>query len=155
MYFIQSFSNSTSEADGLQLYHDRFVKISHLWIDAELTDLWYISHAKSLRLSDQHSGNVILLVLARGEIRKHRADNEWKGQKRKRSNRQLAIAEGPAVQEGLEQFQRENEVHNAQDVLPIDPALSGTRPRVRAPPRCSDCHNLGHRRLQCPNRVPN
>jgi hypothetical protein len=95
------------------------------------------------------------LVLARDEIRKHRADNEWKGQKRKRSNRQLAIAEGPAVQEGLEQFQRENEVHNAQDVLPIDPALSGTRPRVRAPPRCSDCHNLGHRRLQCPNRVPN
>jgi hypothetical protein len=95
------------------------------------------------------------LVLARDEIRKHRADNEWKGQKRKHSNRQLAIAEGPAVQEGLEQFQHENEVYNAQDVLPIDPALSGTRPRVRAPPRCSDCHNLGHRRLQCPNQVPN
>jgi hypothetical protein len=95
------------------------------------------------------------LVLAREEIRKLRANNEWEGKKRKRSTRQLAITEGPAIQEGLGEFQRENEAYEAQDVLPIDSALSAVRPRVRAPPRCSDCHNLGHKRLQCPNRVPN
>ena len=42
------------------------------------------------------------LVLARDEIRKYRANNEWQGQKRKRSTRQLAMEEGPPVQEGLE-----------------------------------------------------
>jgi hypothetical protein len=53
------------------------------------------------------------LVLAREEIHKFHANNEWKGQKQKRSNRQLAITEGQAIQEGLEQFQRENEVYKA------------------------------------------
>jgi hypothetical protein len=95
------------------------------------------------------------LVLAREEIRRSRAENEWKGQKRKRSTRQLAIAEGPAIQEGLELFQHGNKVDEGQDALPIDPALSAVGPRVRAPPRCSDCHIIGHKRLQCPNRVPN
>jgi hypothetical protein len=107
------------------------------------------------KLIKGHELHLNELVLAREEIRKFRADNEWKGQKRKRSNRQLAIAEGPAIQEGLERFQHENEVHKAQDALPIDPALSAVEPRVRAPPRCSDCHILGHKRLQCPNQVRN
>jgi hypothetical protein len=95
------------------------------------------------------------LVLAREEIRKLYANNEWEGKKRKQSTRQLAITEGPAIQEGLGEFQCENEAYKAQDVLPIDLVLSAVRPRVRAPPRCSDCHNLGHKQLQCPNRVPN
>jgi hypothetical protein len=33
-----------------------------------------------------------------------------------------------------------------QSQLPTSPA------RIRAPPRCSDCHTVGHRRNQCPNR---
>jgi hypothetical protein len=33
-----------------------------------------------------------------------------------------------------------------QSQLPASPA------RIRAPPRCSDCHTVGHRRNQCPNR---
>ena len=37
------------------------------------------------------------LVLSREEIRKHRAENEWRGQKRKLSNSQLAIAEGASL----------------------------------------------------------
>jgi len=95
------------------------------------------------------------LVLAREEIRKFRADNEWQGQKRKRSSRQLAIAEGPSLQEGLEQFQHENEVYEAQDALPIDPALSAVGPRVQAPPQCSNCHIRGHTRVRCPNPLIN
>ena len=92
-------------------------------------------------------------VLAREEIRTLRASNEWQLQKRKRSTRQLATAEGFTIQEGLEQFQRENRSDEAQDTISIDPALSSVKPRVRAPPRCSDCHILGHKRLQCPNRA--
>ncbi|KAJ8225492.1 hypothetical protein LV156_009112, partial [Aspergillus fumigatus] len=69
------------------------------------------------------------LVLARDEIRRYRANNEWQGQKRKRSTRQLAMEEGPPIQEGLERFQRENEVDEVQNALPIDPALSAVGPR--------------------------
>jgi hypothetical protein len=29
------------------------------------------------------------------------------------------------------------------------------QPRKRAPPTCSNCHTMGHRRLQCPNNVSN
>ena len=53
------------------------------------------------------------LVLARDEIRKYRANNKQQKQKRKRSTRQLAIEEGLLIQEGLEQFQRENKVDKA------------------------------------------
>ncbi|KAG2014540.1 hypothetical protein GB937_006767 [Aspergillus fischeri] len=70
------------------------------------------------------------LVLTREEIRRSHAENEWKGQKRKRSTRQLAITEGLAIQEGLELFQHENKVDKGQDALPIDPALSAVGPRV-------------------------
>lgn len=95
------------------------------------------------------------LVLAREEIRKFCANNEWKGQKQKRSTRQLAIPEGSAIQEGLEQFQHENEVVEGQDMLPRDPALSAVGPRVRAPPQCSNCHIRGHTRVRCPNPLSN
>ncbi|KAI9041941.1 Pogo transposable element [Aspergillus affinis] len=106
------------------------------------------------KLIKSHELHLNELILAREEIHELRASHEKKLQKRKHSTRQLAITEGSAIQEGLERFQRENEVDEAQNTLPLDPALSAGRPRVRAPPRCSDCHILGHRRLQCPNRVP-
>jgi hypothetical protein len=96
-----------------------------------------------------HESTLNELVLARDGIRKHRAENEWKGQKRKRSPRQLAIAEGSSLQEGLERFHRENEVVEGQD------ALSAVGPRVRAPLQCSNCHVRGHTRVRCPKPLSN
>ncbi|KAI9045201.1 Pogo transposable element [Aspergillus affinis] len=107
------------------------------------------------KLIKGHELHLNELILAREEIHELRLSHEKKLRKRRRSTRQLAITEGSAIQEGLERFQRENEVNEAQNTLPLDPALPAVRPRVRAPPRCSDCHILGHRRSQCPNRVPN
>lgn len=95
------------------------------------------------------------LILAKEEIRKHRANNEWRSQKQKKSARQLATEEGLSLQEGLDRFQRENEVQEAQDTIPIDPALSAVRPRVRAPPQCSNCHVRGHTRVRCPKPLSN
>lgn len=46
--------------------------------------------------------------LAREKIRKFGADIEWQSQKWKRCSRQLAIAEGAAIQEALERFQHVN-----------------------------------------------
>jgi hypothetical protein len=95
------------------------------------------------------------LILARKELHNLYASNKKQFQKRKRSTRKLAAVGGLTIQEGLEQFQHENEVDEAQGGTSIDPALSAVRPRVRAPPQCSDCHNIGHKRLQCPNQVSN
>lgn len=88
-------------------------------------------------------------------VRKHIAANEWEGKRGKCSNRQQALARGPPVQEGLERFQQVNEVEKAQEALPIDPALSAVELRVRAPPRCSNCHIQGHTRVRCPNPLSN
>lgn len=94
------------------------------------------------KLIKGHELHLNELVLARKELHELRAFNEKKLQKQKCSTRQLATAEGLTIQEGLEQFQRANEVYEAQDTLSIDPVLSTFEPRVRAPPRCSNCHNL-------------
>ena len=107
------------------------------------------------KLIKGHELHLNELTLAREELRKLRASNKKQVQKRKRSARQLASAEGLTIQEGLEQFQRINEASEAHDTLSTDSALSTIEPRVRAPPRCSNCHNLGHKRLQCPNRALN
>ena len=106
------------------------------------------------KLIKGHELHLNELILAREEIHELRISNEKQLQKQKHSNRQLTTA-GLTIQEGLEQFQRADEVYEAQDTIPIDPALSTVRLRIRAQPRCSDCYNLGHRRLQCPNLVPN
>jgi hypothetical protein len=95
------------------------------------------------------------MAILKEEMKTFRAIYEDQAKKKKRSTRQLATTEGLSIQEGLERFQRENEVYEAQDTIPIDPALSTVKPRVRAPPRCSDCHILGHTRRQCSNQVPN
>ena len=95
------------------------------------------------------------LLLTKEEIRKYRANNEWESEKRSKSTRQLAIEEGSSLREGLELFQRGNEVQEAQDTIPIDPALSAVGPRVRAPPQCSNCHIRGHTRVRCPKPLSN
>ena len=107
------------------------------------------------KLIKGHELHLNELILAREEIHELRASNKKQIQKQKRSARQLATTQGFTIQEGIKEFIRENEVYEAQNTIPIDPALSAVESRIRAPPRCSNCHILGHKRLQCPNRVLN
>jgi hypothetical protein len=65
------------------------------------------------------------------------------------------MEERPPIQKGLERFQRENKMDEAQNALPIDPALSAVGPRVQAPPQCSNCHIRGHTRVRCPKPLSN
>ena len=81
-----------------------------------------------------------------------RAAQEKQTQKRKRSNKQIATQEGLSIEEGQSLLQSRNRVDEAIPAMPADPPHEAERPHVRAPPRCSDCHVIGHRRLQCPNR---
>ena len=81
-----------------------------------------------------------------------RAANEKQQQKRKRSNRQIAYTGGLSIQEAQGLIQHEDEAQEASTAISDGPASAASQPSVRAPPRCSDCHIIGHKRLQCPNR---
>lgn len=80
-----------------------------------------------------------------------RAANEKQQQKRKRSNRQIAYTGGLSNQEAHGIIQSETDAQEASTTVPGGPASAANQPPVRAPPRCSDCHIIGHRRLQCSN----
>ena len=79
------------------------------------------------------------------------AANERQQQKRKQSNRQIAYTGGLSVQEAHGIIQSENNAQEASTTIPGGPASATNQPSVQAPPQCSDCHIIGHRRLQCPN----
>src|SRR5699024_2432031 len=91
-------------------------------------------------------------VLLAKENQDSRAAHEKQLQKRTRFRKQIAVKEGLSIQEGREQLLSENRADEAMSTAPAEPAPEAERRSVRAPPRCSDCHIIGHRRLQCPNR---
>lgn len=94
-------------------------------------------------------------ILLAKENQDLRAAHEKQRQKGKRSNRQIAHTEGLSIQEAQELIQHKNETQETQGALPVESASSTVQRPVRAPPRCSNCHVIGHKRLQCPNRSSN
>jgi hypothetical protein len=81
-----------------------------------------------------------------------RAAHEKKLQKRKQSKAQITSKEGLSIQEGHAIVQHRNQVEEAIQTGPILDTPGTLQGRVRAPPCCSDCHIIGHKQLQCPNR---
>jgi hypothetical protein len=96
--------------------------------------------------------NAILLAKENQDLR---AAHEKQLQNRKRSRRQIEAAEGFSIQEGQEFIQRRNQADEAIPSIPTEQAVDAEQRPQRAPPRCSDCHILGHKRLQCPQRKNN
>jgi hypothetical protein len=82
-----------------------------------------------------------------------RAANEKQKQKRQRSKKQLSYKDGISVQEARESINRQNQADEAVNSTQRTSEGITSQRAARAPPRCSDCRNIGHRRLQCPNRV--
>jgi hypothetical protein len=93
--------------------------------------------------------NAILLAKENQDLR---AAHEKQLQNRKRSRRQIEAAEGFSIQEGQEFIQQRNQAAEAIPTVPTEQAVVAEQRPQRAPPRCSDCHILGHKRLQCPQR---
>jgi hypothetical protein len=91
-------------------------------------------------------------VLAK-ENRDLRAANEKQKQKGRRSNKRLSHAGGLSIQEARELINRPNQAGEASNSMGVEVDTITSQPPSRAPPRCSDCHILGHRRNQCPNRT--
>ena len=94
-------------------------------------------------------------ILLAQENQDLRAAHEKKQQGSRRSRRQMVCTEGLSIQEGQDLIEHNSEAVEASTTAPTQPASMETQPSKRAPPRCSDCHIIGHRRLQCPNRMPN
>jgi hypothetical protein len=91
-------------------------------------------------------------VIMKKELSDLRAANEKQKQKRTRSKRRIASGEGMSIQEGRELIAQPEQAAEARYISEDQPAPDASEPRRRAPPRCSDCRDIGHRRLQCPNR---
>ena len=63
------------------------------------------------------------------------------------------MLEGLSIQEGQNLVQSRNQMEEFTQTVSTEPvAEAQQRPTRAPPPRCSDCHTLEHRRLQCPNR---
>jgi DDE superfamily endonuclease/Tc5 transposase-like DNA-binding protein/Psq-like protein len=88
-------------------------------------------------------------ALLRQEVRDLRAENETQKQKRKKSTKRASHIGGLTSHEARESM---NQAIEVPDAPPAEPASSTSQPITRAPPRCSDCHQIGHKRTQCPNR---
>jgi hypothetical protein len=86
------------------------------------------------------------------EIHDLRAANEKKKQKRARSNKKIRREEGLSIGEARELILNSNQASEAQSTASGEPGQQASQARPRAPPRCSDCHELGHKRNQCPKR---
>lgn len=84
-----------------------------------------------------------------------RAAHEKQIQKRKRSNRQIASQAGLSIEEGQSLLQSRNQIEEATSTVPAESMYEAERRTAQAPPKCSDCHIIGHKRLQCSNRNNN
>ena len=94
-------------------------------------------------------------IITRHELREIRASHEKHLQKRKRSRKQIATEEGLSIQEGQSIIQDKNQPDEAIPTASVDPAPVVEYRSTRAPPRCSDCNILGHKRTHCPNHNSN
>jgi hypothetical protein len=88
------------------------------------------------------------VILAR-ENHDLRVANKKELQKRTKSKKQLSHEGSLIVEEGRQLLQA---VQVAEDSLGEVAAQEASQAPRRAPPRCSECHVVGHKRNQCPQR---
>jgi hypothetical protein len=86
------------------------------------------------------------------ELHDLRAESEVQQQKKKRSKRQMSPCDGLQIQEARDLISLRNEQLNIEEGGPSSSTSQPSKPRKRAPPRCSKCGIQGHIRTQCPNR---
>lgn len=77
------------------------------------------------------------------------ASNENLKQKRAGSKRQIAYKEDLSVLEHCDPKSGSNRALEGESVTLFRPAQGASQPTLRAPPTCTNCHELRHRRNQC------
>jgi len=103
-----------------------------------------VSHLQHLEKAAQTAMNMNLLL--HQEIKSLRTQNERKIKKRARRNANLGTDTILSVQEGQDRFQQLGTQVEEQ----VEECIS--RPRKRAPQRCSGCGTIGHTIRNCPTK---
>jgi hypothetical protein len=103
-----------------------------------------VSHLQHLEKAAQMAMNMNLLL--HQEIKSLRTQNERKVKKRARRNANIGTDTILSVQEGQDRFQQLDTRVEEQ----VEECIS--RPRKRAPQRCSGCGTIGHTIRNCPNK---
>ena len=94
-------------------------------------------------------------VLLAKENQDLQAAQETQTLKKKHSNKQITAEEGLSIKEGQSLLQSRNQADEAIPTVHTEPAPEAEQHPVCAPPRCSDCNIIGHKRNQCPSRNNN
>jgi hypothetical protein len=76
---------------------------------------------------------------------------EQESHKRKRSTRMVKSTGSLTAEEAQRLIGSQNEALEGDPGPSTRSAAETSQPRKRAPPTCSNCHIMGHNRLQCPN----
>ena len=83
------------------------------------------------------------------------ASHEKLIQKRNCSRKHLATEEGLSIQEGQSLLQSRPQADEAIPTVHTEPVPEAEQHPLHAPPRCSDCNIIGHKRNQCPSHNKN
>ena len=78
-----------------------------------------------------------------------RAANAKQAVNRAKSSKQLRFAKGVTIGERSKPIETPDQAPEGQMGEGDKPAETGSPARQRAPPRCTNCFELGHRRNQC------
>ena len=79
------------------------------------------------------------------------ASHEKLIQKRNYSRKQMATEEGLSIQKGQSLLQSRNQVDEAVPTVHTQPVPEAEQHPQCAPPQCSDCNIIGHKRNKCPS----
>jgi hypothetical protein len=88
------------------------------------------------------------VILAR-ENQELRAANEKQVKNSKRSKKQMPHQGSLTIEEGAQLLQAAQMADEAMEEVNLPEASDALNTRQRAPPRCSNCHLIGHKRTQC------
>ena len=90
-------------------------------------------------------------VLLSHEIEQLRAENSRQKRKRALPNKKIANKSGMNSEDAQQRIQQEINSMEAEIVAEAGPSSAANSANQRAPPRCSNCWNIGHKRNKCPN----
>jgi hypothetical protein len=91
------------------------------------------------------------VILAR-ENQDLQAANEKQVKISKRSKKQIPHQGSLTIEEGAQLLQAAQVADKAMEEVNLPEASDALNTQQRAPPRCSECHVIGHKRTQCAQR---
>jgi hypothetical protein len=90
--------------------------------------------------------SVVILAQENQELQ---AANEKQVKNSKKSKKQIPYQGSLTIEEGAQLLQAAQMADEAMEEVNLPEASDALNTRQRAPPRCTNCHIIGHKRTQC------